>query len=87
MDQWVAYEAIALGSALNADWEAGLCATIAQTPMDFQGEFEQPYLTSFQASLAGNTSLGVRVRWPKAQGWRQPEDPLDWYQITLGDHP
>ena len=87
VDQWAAYEAMALGCALNADWEAGLCATIAQTPMDFQGEFEQPYLTSFQASLAGNTSLGVRVRWPKAQGWRQPEDPLDWYQITLGDHP
>ena len=87
VDQWAAHEAGALGCALKGDWAAGLCANIAQTPTDIQDRVERPQVPRFQASLAANRSLGVQVRWPKAQALHQPTEPGNWHQITLGDHP
>ena len=87
VDQWAAYEAVALGCALNVDWAAGSCAAYAQSPMDIHGKIEHSQLSVFQASLVANTSMGVRVRWPKNRALQPPPAPGDWYQITLGHHP
>ena len=87
VDQWAAHEVAAFGCALNADWAAEFCATITPFPMGTQGRLELPQIPVFRASLVANMSLGVRIRWPKAQALHQPTEAGDWYQVTLGDHP
>lgn len=86
-DQWAAFEANALGCALYADWEAVFCATVAQTPADTQGAVDRPQMTVFQASFVANTTLALRVRWPKSKELHQWPDSGDWYQVRLGSLP
>ena len=86
-DQWAAFEGVALGCALNGDWVADFCASIAPTPLEIKSGIEQPRVPIFRASLAASSSLGLRVRWPKAHALPEPTELEEWHQIILGDHP